>query len=174
MESLIKHINDDTEVINNIVSQEDNDLIDIMYKLFMHYGYSVEFLIKTIFDYELYTHVITIVFRESNVYNNIIADYFKRDGGNFKLIIDYILNTAEKYNIMKSNKNLKKCAKNIIDFMDKYMQTIMSNSLIDFCDYFCVRINDIDDNKGAKILGVFVFFKLVSTQIVLSFEDAAF
>jgi hypothetical protein len=183
MENLIKFISDHEFIQNEIINSND-ETIDALYYLLIHYGCSVEYLLKSLFSAGFAKNGIYF-FRKGTKEFTIIADFLKNYGGNFNLLCQKICELAQKENIWKNNKNKKIVPKYIkklkvvipktIEIIDELLPELMSETLIDLCSHMCIFLNGFfkdekDPYFGEKLLCSFIFFSIIGPKILKSAE----
>lgn len=172
MEPLIKHISNNVALQDKILLSNDENLIESTYFLFLHYGHSLEYFLKTTVRQELNNDGIDSVFRQNRMIDRLIADFFGRFGGKFDFIVNKIRSIAVQYKAGKSEKHLKKSAILVLDYLDETLISVMSEILIDFCCDVCVCINTLGKHgMGENIVGSFIFFRILAVKIIKTISE---
>ena len=160
MEALVKYVANNREIQDHIISSNSDDFIESIYRLFLHYGCSLEYFIKAGVRYELTTQGEYNMFRESRKINSIMTDFFCMYGGNFNVVTTKIRSIAMELEGGRSEKNLKRAVEKCIDFIDKTLSEIVTDCLVDFC-------NDVSRYiHNPNIIGSFVFFRILAVKII--------
>ena len=183
MEPLIRYISKNKPLQEQIVTSEDDALIEATYRLFLHYGVPLDYFIKAGFHYELKVQGSDTIFRENRRMNHIIADFFERFGGKFDYIIDKILEYSTELKLTKSKKpivglvsdfdpkSLNKVLIKCVDTIDEVMMSVMSDSLIDFCLEVCRCVNTTQNEgqesvTGENIVCSFIIFRIFAPRLL--------
>jgi len=172
MEPLIQYINKNKSIQDAIVSSENPELIESTYRLFLHYGLSMEYFLKSGFRYELGVQGVEAIFRENRKMNHVIKDFFEQAGGKFDYIINKVLQYATELKYKKDKFTLKSQTKALLNCMNCLNEVLihnMSDSLIDFCSDVCLCINTMDqttDRLGESIICSFIVFRLLSPKLL--------
>lgn len=182
MEALVKYIYEHNNLQNEIINSNEQ-AITALYHLFIHHGYSLEFLLKNLFS-KGFTNSGIYFFRKNTIEFSLISDFFKIKSGNFDLLCQKICEFAHKENVSKlykkdtrqHNKKIKLIKSKLIEIIEELLSSSMSDTLIDFCSHICILLNDffkdgIDPYFGEKLICSFIFFNILNPKIIKFAND---
>lgn len=173
MEAIVRHVNKNKTIQDAIVSSENTNFINATYRLFLNYGFSMEYFIKAGFHYELGIQGVESIFRENRIMNHLIKEFFDMTGGKFDYIIDQILKISIQLKPKKTgytDRSTKKVLSKCMHVLNEVLVHSMADSLIDFCSEVCLNINTqcetSDDRVGENIVCSFIIFRLLAPRLL--------
>lgn len=164
---LVKFISLNDGLIETIFATEDQEFIELVYRIFLHHGASIKtfILIGTVNDIQKST--VGSSLRGNDCFNKVLSEYFGKCGGDFSPIVEYIRTITLSKKAVISNKNMRKILELSIKFIKENLHMIMSKTLTHFCSFICNEINLIQPGMGEAVVGSFIFLRLICPKLVM-------